>query len=95
MMNLSVFARMPRPGGQAGCWGYLGNAFVLDAYRNQGIGRLLLDAVLRYARQNGFARVVLRPSARSVPFYKRAGFAAADSLMLWTPQETQASTWQG
>lgn len=34
-MNLSVFERMPRPGRPPSRWGYLGNAFVLAAYRNQ------------------------------------------------------------
>jgi GNAT superfamily N-acetyltransferase len=84
-MNLSVFERMPRPGRAPSRWGYLGNAFVLAAYRNQGIGRQLLDAVLGYASENRFARVVLSPSERSIPFYERAGFGAADALMLWTP----------
>jgi GNAT superfamily N-acetyltransferase len=84
-MNLSVFERMPLPGRAPNRWGYLGNAFVLAAYRNQGIGRQLLDAVLGYAAENGFARVVLSPSERSIPFYARAGFGAADVLMLWTP----------
>jgi hypothetical protein len=32
-MNLTVFERMPRPGRAPARWGYLGNAFVLAAYR--------------------------------------------------------------
>jgi len=84
-MNLSVFERMPRPGRAPGRWGYLGNAFVLAPHRNQGIGGQILDEVLRYASENGFVRVVLSPSERSVPFYQRAGFRPADALMLWTP----------
>jgi GNAT superfamily N-acetyltransferase len=84
-MNLSVFERMPRPGQAPGRWGYLGNAFVLAAYRNQGVGGQLLAAVLGYASENGFVRVVLSPSERSIPFYERAGFGPADALMLWTP----------
>jgi len=64
-MNLTVFERMPRPGRAPSRWGYLGNAFVLAAYRNHGIGRQLLDAVLGYASENGFARVVLSPSERA------------------------------
>jgi GNAT superfamily N-acetyltransferase len=91
MMNLAVFERMPRPGRPAGCWGYIGNAFVLAAYRDQGIGTQLLDAVLSHAGRSGFARVVLSPSARSVPFYQRAGFIQAESLMLWTPPKTLSS----
>src|ERR1700691_1309517 len=58
-MNLMVFDRMPRPGRRAGGWGYLGNAFVLAAHRNQGIGGQLLGAVLGYAAERRFARVVL------------------------------------
>lgn len=85
MMNLAVFERMPRPGRAPSRWGYLGNAFVLAPHRNQGIGRQLLDALLGYASEHSFARVVLSPTDRAVPFYRRAGFGAADVLMVWTP----------
>jgi len=87
MMNLAIFERMPRPGHEPSRWGYLGNAFILEAYRNQGIGTRLLNAVLGYADENHLARVVLSPSDRSVPFYQRAGFGPADSLMLRTPPQ--------
>jgi GNAT superfamily N-acetyltransferase len=85
MVNLVIFERMPRPGRAAGRWGYLGNAFVLAAYRDRGIGKQLLAALLGYADENGLVRVVLSPSERSVPFYQRAGFGPADALMLRTP----------
>ena len=65
-------------------WGYLGNAFVLAPYRNQGIGGLLLGAVLGHARDDHPARVVLSPSERSIPFCQRAGFGPADVLMVWS-----------
>ncbi|HZC60171.1 MAG TPA: GNAT family N-acetyltransferase [Streptosporangiaceae bacterium] len=84
-VNLAVFERMPRPGRAPSRWGYLGNAFVLAAYRSQGTGRQLLDAALGYASENGFARVVLSPTERAIPFYERAGFGPADALMVWTP----------
>jgi GNAT superfamily N-acetyltransferase len=87
MMNLVTFERMPRPGRPPSRWGYLGNAFVLAPYRNQGIGGRLLSAVLRYADENGFARVVLSPSERSIPFYQRAGFGPASALLLRTPPQ--------
>jgi GNAT superfamily N-acetyltransferase len=87
MMNLVVFERMPRPGRAPGRWGYLGNAFVLAGYRNQGIGTQLLDAVLSHADEEGFVRVVLSPSERSVPFYRRAGFGPADALLVRTLPE--------
>ena len=56
MMNLAVFERMPRPGKPPSRWGYLGNAFVLAAWRSQGIGTELLSALLGYARSAGFVR---------------------------------------
>jgi GNAT superfamily N-acetyltransferase len=87
MMNLTVFERMPRPGRPPSRWGYVGNAFVLAAYRNRGIGGILLSALLGYADENHFARVVLSPSERSIPFYQRAGFGPANALMLRTPPQ--------
>jgi GNAT superfamily N-acetyltransferase len=84
MMNLAVFDRMPRPGQAPSSWGYLANAFVLSAYRDRGIGGKLLDALLGYADAHHFARVVLSPSQRAIPFYERAGFEPANSLLLRT-----------
>jgi len=88
MMNLAIFERMPRPGRAPGRWEYLGNAFVLAPHRNQGIGSQLLAEVIACADDNGFARVVLSPTDRSVPFYQRAGFGPAAALMLRTPPRT-------
>ena len=42
----------------------------------------LVEAVLSYADAQGFARIVLSPSQRSIPFYRRAGFGPADALLL-------------
>jgi GNAT superfamily N-acetyltransferase len=81
MMNLVIFERMPRPGSDSGRWGYLANAYVRPDYRNQGIGARLIDAILAYADGRGFARVVLSPSQRAIPFYRRAGFGPANALL--------------
>ncbi len=85
MLNLAVFERMPRPGRTPARWGYVANAFVLAEYRDHGIGRALLDVALDHAREEGFVRVVLQPSPRSVRFYRRAGFVPADRLLLKEP----------
>jgi GNAT superfamily N-acetyltransferase len=92
MMNLAIYERMPRPGRALSRWGYLGNVFVLAAYRNRGIGSQLVSAALNYADENGFARVVLSPTERSVPLYERAGFGPADALMFRTPPPWQVSS---
>jgi GNAT superfamily N-acetyltransferase len=92
MMNLAVYERMPRPGRALSRWGYLGNVFVLAAYRNRGIGSQLVGAALSYADQNGFVRVVVSPTERSIPLYERAGFGPADALMLRTPPQAPAGS---
>ena len=76
---------MPRPGVAGSRWGYLANAFVLAGYRDRGVGRLLVDALLDHARATGLVRVVLSPTERSVPFYERAGFGPADMLLAMEP----------
>lgn len=82
MMNLAVFDRMPQPGRDPGTWGYLANAFVLAAYRDRGIGSLLLRALLTHADEHGYVRVVLRPSQRAIPFYERLGFHPDEDLLV-------------
>ena len=92
MMNLAIYERMPRPGRELSRWGYLGNVFVLAAYRNRGIGSQLVRAALNYADENGFVRVVLSPTERSIPLYERAGFGPAGALMLRTPPQAPADS---
>ena len=78
MASLFEYRRMPRPGGPPARWGYVGNMFVVERLRNRGLGRQLLDELIRTADQRGYVRLVLSPSERSVPFYTRAGFGPAD-----------------
>lgn len=73
-VDLAILVRRPVPGRAAVRWAYLDNAFVLDAYRNRGIGTMLLDAVLGYAAHHDVVQIMLHPTANSVPFYQRAGF---------------------
>ena len=86
MLNMLVFTRMPKPGSARRPWsprrGYAANVFGLPDRRDAGLGRLLVDAVTSYADEQGFARLVLAPSERSVPLYPRAGFGPATSLMV-------------
>jgi GNAT superfamily N-acetyltransferase len=91
MLNLLVFTRMPRPVPPGGSrrptqWGYVANVYVAAAHRDRGLGRLLLDAAVAHADEHGFARLLLSPSPRSVPFYERAGFVPAASLLVRGPR---------
>lgn len=82
MANLLRFERMPTPGRDAGRWGYLGNMFVRADRRDRGVGRQLLAALVAHAEAEGLVRIVLSPSDRSVPFYRRAGFGDAGELLV-------------
>ena len=87
-VSLFDYRRMPAPDRADSGWGYLSNMFVLTPYRGAGIGRMLLDAAIEAAEHRGYARVVLAPSIRSIPFYERVGFvhagpdAGPDQLMV-------------
>jgi predicted N-acetyltransferase YhbS len=58
--------------------GYVGNVFVRDGLHNPRIGSALRTTVVSDTDERGYARLVLLPSARALPFYRRAGFAVPD-----------------
>jgi GNAT superfamily N-acetyltransferase len=78
MASLFEYRRMPRPGRPDSRWGYLGNMFVRDKFRNRGIGSALLQAIVALAEERGYARLVLSPSEQAVSFYARVGFIVPD-----------------
>jgi GNAT superfamily N-acetyltransferase len=78
MATLLEYHRMPRPDRLDSRWGYVGNMFVRADLRNRGIGSALLAAVIAESEGRGYARLVLSPTQRAVPFYRRAGFIDAD-----------------
>ena len=53
----------------------IGRMAVLLRWRKHGIGRALLEALLREAQQRGAARAVLHAQVQAIGFYAHAGFA--------------------
>jgi GNAT superfamily N-acetyltransferase len=78
MASVFEYRRMPRPGRPDSRWGYVGNMFVREDVRNRGIGAALMATVITAAEERRYARLVLSPSARALPFYRRAGFIVPD-----------------
>jgi GNAT superfamily N-acetyltransferase len=75
MANVKRYERMPVAGrASGGWWGYVGNVFVLAEHRNTGVGRVLMDEVIRWASDAGAEHLRLAPSPRSKSFYERLGF---------------------
>ena len=80
MSSMFEYWRMPRPHTPDSRWGYLSNMFVREELRDRGIGSALLTVLIEEAERRGYARLVLSPSERAVPFYQRAGFVVPDQL---------------
>lgn len=53
----------------------IGRMAVLRTLRGGSIGRAVLDALMAYAREQGFREVVLHAQLSAAPFYARAGFS--------------------
>lgn len=56
--------------------GYIGRMAVLRTWRSQGVGRLMLQALLQVARERGLDRVCLSAQVHARGFYEAAGFQA-------------------
>ena len=81
LASMLEYRRMPRPDRLDSRWGYVGNMFVRGDLRNRGIGSALLAAIIEEAGARGYARLVLSPTERAVPLYRRAGFVDADAAV--------------
>lgn len=82
MANAAVFERMPKLGIPPSRWAYGANVWVDPGHRRRGVGGLLMQALVEWARAEGMVRVVLAPSEISRPLYSAFGFReAADSLL--------------
>jgi RimJ/RimL family protein N-acetyltransferase len=56
---------------------------ILPAHRSRGVGRLLIEATLAKARENGLTRVELSvhaDNARAIALYERVGFVAEGAV---------------
>jgi GNAT superfamily N-acetyltransferase len=78
MATLLEYRRMPHPDRPDSRWGYVGNMFVREDLRNHGIGSALLAAIIAESEARDYARLVLSPTERALPFYRRAGFIVPD-----------------
>jgi len=55
----------------------IGRMAVLRAWRGQGVGSAILNALLRMARERACRTVVLHAQTHALSFYERHGFVAA------------------
>ncbi|MHB8133303.1 MAG: GNAT family N-acetyltransferase [Anaerolineaceae bacterium] len=54
--------------------GFIGDLIVSPTYRNQGIGKLLVQAAISFLKDKKIDRIFLDSVTEAVPLYKRIGF---------------------
>jgi GNAT superfamily N-acetyltransferase len=83
MAWLALVERIPGPDRWQRRAGLVQSVYVLPEHRDRGIGAALLNLVTTEARRLGLDYLMVHPSERSFPFYRRHGFAdAAGTLQL-------------
>jgi GNAT superfamily N-acetyltransferase len=78
---LAVTERVPSPARWKRLGGNLQSVYVVPSLRNRGIGAALVDAVVQRSRELGLDYVIVHPSERSFPLYRRHGFADAGRFL--------------
>ncbi len=56
--------------------GHIGRMAVLPAWRGRGIGRALMQHLIRHAEHRGLEQLFLHAQCQAEPFYRRFGFVA-------------------
>ena len=60
--------------------GKIGRLAILKPYRSQGAGMQLLNYIVSYGMESGFAELYLGALVQAIGFYEKAGFAAEGEL---------------
>ena len=77
---LHLIQKMPNPIGERERHAYVSNMYAQPAERG-GVGTVLLQQAIEWARANGVDRVILWPSPNSVTLYRRHGFTRDGDVM--------------
>ncbi|WP_282203412.1 GNAT family N-acetyltransferase [Kitasatospora fiedleri] len=78
---LCLVEKVPSPYPSADALGYVTNFYVTPERRGRGLGRALLEELNRHARARPLDTLVVWPSERSAPLYRRHGFAPPAELL--------------
>ncbi|MET9019557.1 GNAT family N-acetyltransferase [Actinopolymorpha sp. NPDC004070] len=79
---LALAGRVPVPGDLDRRTGDIQSVFVLPDYRGQGIGSMVVRALVDHGRERGCSRVTVHSGTRAVPVYERVGFQHDQHLMV-------------
>jgi GNAT superfamily N-acetyltransferase len=78
---LCLVDRVPGPETFLRRGGMVQSVYVEPEHRNRGVGQQLVAALIAEARTMSLGYLVVHPSTRSFPFYRRLGFQDADRAL--------------
>jgi GNAT superfamily N-acetyltransferase len=81
LVLVQLVEKVPNPVVEPESLGYISSFYVRPQWRARGIGDALLRTALDFCRRGGVDTVVLWPSPRSVPLYRRFGFRHRGDVM--------------
>lgn len=81
MAFLAIVERVPGIREWTRLSGHIQSAFVLPEYRGGGIGLQLVEGIIAEARQLHLEYLAVHPSTRSIPLYRRIGFADGGGVL--------------
>lgn len=70
---------------------YLGNLYVLEKYRRQGIARALVNEAFQFTQNRGFEKVVLHVGKDNIPaikLYEECGFKKTGATKIIANEDT-------
>jgi GNAT superfamily N-acetyltransferase len=76
-----VYDTPPSVPNPSGVDAYVLNMYTVPEYRGRGIAKLILDALLQRAYEEGARRIWLRTSEKARPVYEHLGFASRNNYM--------------
>jgi GNAT superfamily N-acetyltransferase len=77
---------LPWPPGQISMTGRLAfayNVYTEPSHRSRGVGRLIMEAIHGWCRQNGIDAVALNASSKGFPLYESMGYRAMATPMMF------------
>ena len=79
---------MPSPDNQTGTNGYIMNIYTMPEVRGEGIGRMIIQFLIKDAKQRGTEKIYLESSKIAKKLYREIGFTDIEDYMKLPRRET-------
>ncbi len=78
-----LYREMPSPENPTGQCAYLMNIYTLPTLRGQGVGRAIVQWLVRQAVQRNISKIYLETSEAGKRLYSKTGFVPMPDMMKW------------